>query len=81
MHMQEPDPQEQNSVGKECETSQTDIPSDTQTDIPSDTQTDIPLYIPTEKEKLILQRKENERALKEFKGQIKVWILDEIPQD
>ena len=35
----------------------------------------------TEKEKLIHQRKTNERALKEFKRQIKVWILEEIPQD
>ena len=35
----------------------------------------------TEKEILLKQRKETERALKEFKRQIKVWILKDIPQD
>ena len=35
----------------------------------------------TDKEILLKQRKESERALKEFKRQIKVWILKEIPQD
>ena len=35
----------------------------------------------TDKEILLKQRKESERALKEFKRQIKIWILKEIPQD
>ena len=35
----------------------------------------------TDKEILLKQRKESERALKDFKKQIKVWILKEIPQD
>ena len=35
----------------------------------------------TEKEIMLEQRKVEEKELKEFKKQLKEWILNEIPQD
>lgn len=42
----------------------------------------VPLNRPlTDKEILLKKRKDDERALREFKREIKVWISQEIPQD
>ena len=35
----------------------------------------------TDKEIMLKQRKEKERALKVFKKMVKIWILAEVPQD
>ena len=77
--------QQENSKRKECSTDVTEenqqLSSQQENSTRKECSTDVTEKFPTEKEKLILQRKKNERALKEFKREIKVWIREEIPQD